>query len=125
MRAVAAIALLTAVPSTAPAAPTIVTVEMSNFKFAPAAVQLRAGVPVVLKLRNSAKGGHNFAAPEFFAAARLDPASAALVRGGKVEVPSRGSVDLMLVPAEGSYALKCTHTLHSSFGMKGRITVRR
>lgn len=125
MRVIAAIALLTAVPSVAPAATPVVTVELSNFKFAPGAVQLQAGVPVVLHLSNLAKGGHNFAAPEFFAAARLDPASAALVRGGKVEVPAHGSVDLTLVPAAGNYPLKCTHTLHASFGMKGTITVQK
>jgi uncharacterized cupredoxin-like copper-binding protein len=125
MRAIAAIALLTAVPSIGPATTPVVTVEMSNFKFAPTDIQLRAGVPVVLHLTNAAKGGHNFSAPEFFAAAKLDPQSAALVRGGKIEVPSKGSVDIALTPAAGEYSLKCTHTLHSSFGMKGRITVQR
>ena len=69
MRAISAIALLVSVPSFCLAATPVATVELSNFKFAPANVQLPAGVPVVLHLNNVAGGGHNFSAPEFFAAA--------------------------------------------------------
>ena len=125
MRAISAIALLVSIPAICLAAPPVTTVELSNFKFVPANVQLPAGVPVVLHLNNVAGGGHNFSAPEFFAAAKLDAQSAALVHNGKVEVPSHGSVDLTLVPAEGQFPLKCTHTLHPSFGMKGTITVHQ
>ena len=125
MRAITAIALLLAVPSIGFAATPVTTVELSSFKFVPAEIQLPAGVPVVLHLNNVSSGGHNFSAPEFFAAAKLDAQSAALVHNGKVEVPSHGSVDLTLVPAEGRFPLKCTHTLHPTFGMKGTITVRR
>ena len=125
MRSVMAFAVLLAFPSVASASPPVVSVEMSNFKFSPNNVELQAGVPVVLHLSNVAGGGHNFSAPEFFAAARLDAQSAALVQKGRVEVPSHGAVDISLVPAEGEFSLKCTHTLHPSFGMKGTITVRR
>jgi uncharacterized cupredoxin-like copper-binding protein len=125
MRAVIAIVLLSAIPSIATAQTPVATVEMSNFKFAPTDVQLKAGVPVVLHLSNTAGGSHNFSAPQFFAAARLDPRAAALVHDGKVEVPAHAAVDLQLVPVEGRYALKCTHALHSAFGMKGTITVHR
>ena len=125
MRSVVALALLLVMPSAVSASPPVVSVEMSNFKFAPSHVQLPAGVPVVLHLSNVAGGGHNFSAPEFFATAKLDAQSAALVHDGKVEVPSHGSVDLALVPAEGQFRLKCTHMLHPSFGMKGTITVHR
>lgn len=104
--------------------PSVVQITMTNFRFAPAALQLTAGVPTVLRLRNDAGGGHNFAAPAFFAAARIDPASAGAIRDGRVEVKAHSTVDVALVPAAGQYPLKCTHTLHSSFGMKGSITVR-
>jgi plastocyanin len=117
-------ALSLAVAAAAPAQPAVVAVELSNFSFSPASVQLRAGVPATLQLHNASGGGHNFSAPGFFAAARLDPRSAALVRNGRVEVPADGTVKLALVPAAGRYKLRCTHTLHSAFGMKGFILVR-
>jgi plastocyanin len=110
--------------SPAQAAPPVVQVTMTNFSFAPSALQLQAGVPIVLRLRNDAGGGQNFAAPAFFRAARVEPASAGLIREGRVEVPAHSAVNIALVPAAGQYPVKCTHTLHSAFGMKGRITVR-
>lgn len=111
--------------SPAPAAsPAVVQVTMTNFSFSPSALQLQAGAPVVLRLRNDAGGGHNFAAPAFFRAARIDPGSAGLIRDGRVEVPSHGVVNVALVPAAGQYPVKCTHTLHAAFGMRGSITVR-
>jgi plastocyanin len=69
-------------------------------------------------------GGHNFTAPQFFAASRIEPESAALVRDGKVEVPAHSTVNVDMIPATGQYALKCSHPLHAAFGMKGTIVVR-
>ena len=106
------------------AQPAVTSVDLVNFRFTPAQLQLRANTPTILQLRNNASGGHNFSAPAFFAAARVAPASAALVRGGKVEIPGRSTVSVELIPAAGQYPLKCTHTLHSTFGMKGTIIVR-
>jgi plastocyanin len=101
----------------------IVDVDMSNFKFAPASVDLHAGVPTVLRLRNVGGRGHSFSAPEFFAAAKLGPEAAVLVRDGRVEVAGHATVDVPLIPTAGQYPLKCTHALHSAFGMKGTIIV--
>ncbi len=106
------------------AQPAVATVDLANFSFTPAQLQLRANTPTVLQLRNNASGGHNFSAPAFFAAAHVAPASAALVQGGKVEIPSHSTVSVELIPAAGQYPLKCSHTLHSTFGMKGTIIVR-
>lgn len=117
-------ALLLGASAALPAQGAVVTVQLSNFSFAPNSIELRAGAPTTLHLRNSSHGGHNFSAPQFFAAARIDPRSAAYVRNGAVEVPGGGAVNVTLVPAAGSYRLKCTHTLHSSFGMKGTIVSR-
>jgi plastocyanin len=78
----------------------------------------------VLQLRNNSSGGHNFTAPAFFAAARLDPSSVGQVHNGKVEIPGRSTVQVRLTPAAGRYPLKCSHTLHAAFGMKGSIIVR-
>lgn len=102
----------------------VVSVTMENFKFEPNVVQLRAGVPIILHLANAAGGGHSFTAAEFFAAAKIAPASLALVHGGTVEVPKHSAVDIALTPAAGQYPLKCSHMLHAMFGMKGSIVVR-
>ena len=108
-------------PAAAPAE--TVTVALSSFDYAPSTVRLRAGVPTVLRLVNRGGGGHNFAAPAFFAAARIDPASAASIRRGAVEVGGRRTVEVRLVPAAGRYRLRCTHLFHSAFGMTGEIVV--
>jgi uncharacterized cupredoxin-like copper-binding protein len=98
----------------------IVEVRLSSFDFAPSDIHLRAGEPVILHLVNSSGGGHNFSAPQFFAAAG-DVSGP--VRRGTVEVPSHAGVDVRLVPRRGRYRLRCTHTLHSTFGMNGDIIV--
>lgn len=100
--------------------PREVEVRLSNFEFAPETIRLRAGEPVVLRLVNSASGGHNFSARDFFAAARD---IAGPVENGTVELPGHRSVEVRLTPTRGSYRLRCTHTLHSAFGMTGRIVV--
>ena len=116
------IALLLALPAAAAAQPQarIVEVRLSNFDFAPGEIRLRAGEPIVLRLINDAGGGHNFAAPEFFAAAGQ---MSGPVRDGKVELAGHHSAEVRLTPARGHYRLRCTHTLHSMFGMTGEIVV--
>ena len=114
------IAVLLALPAAAAAQPRTVEIRLSSFDFTPSTIHVTAGQPVVLHLVNSSGGGHNFAAPQFFAAAR---AVSGPVRDGKVEVSGHQSVDIMLTPARGNYRLRCTHTLHSTFGMTGQIVV--
>jgi plastocyanin len=123
MRRLLLATVFAAASTAAPGQPPMVAIELSNFRFSPNAIQLRAGVPTVLRLHNASNGGHNFSAPEFFAAARLDPRTAAAVGGGTIEIPGRGVVTMTVVPTRGRYRLKCTHTLHSAFGMKGTIVV--
>jgi uncharacterized cupredoxin-like copper-binding protein len=115
-------ALLLAPPAVAAAQPAARTVEvrLSNFDFAPKEIRLRAGEPIVLRLVNGARGGHNFAAPEFFAAAS---GVRGPVSGGKVELAGHRSAEVRLTPARGHYRLRCTHTLHTAFGMTGEIVV--
>ena len=98
-------------------------VELSNFDFTPREIHLHAGQATTLVLTNIASGGHNFTAREFFAAARVDPADAALVEDGEVEVPARSTRTVHVIPAAGTYKLTCTHTFHTTFGMKGTIVV--
>jgi uncharacterized cupredoxin-like copper-binding protein len=98
-------------------------VELSNFDFTPKELHLHGGQQVALVLANLASGGHDFSAPEFFAAARIEPADAALVTRGEVDVPGKETRTIHLVPAAGTYKLTCTHTMHATFGMKGSIVV--
>jgi plastocyanin len=124
MRKLSAFALLVSIAGAASGQPAARVVEMTNFKFAPSQIELTANTPVTLQLRNDASGGHSFTAPAFFAAARVDPASVKYIQAGRVEVPSHQTVTISLVPAAGQYPLKCSHTLHSAFGMNGTIIVR-
>lgn len=101
-----------------------VTVALSSFKFAPQVIRLRAGQPVILHLQNTGSGGHDFSAPAFFRAASVRPQDKAKVEGGAVDVGGRESVDVALVPAAGTYALRCTHAFHTMLGMKGSIVVQ-
>jgi len=102
------------------AAPQTVEVRLSNFAFTPRAIALPAGRPVILHLVNSGGGGHNFSAPQFFAAAT---GVSGPVNEGTVDVPGHQSVDIRLTPSRGTYRLRCTHTMHSTLGMNGTITV--
>lgn len=100
-----------------------VTVTLSSFDFAPSSIHLRAGQPVVLHLVNDAGGGHNFSAPEFFAAAAIREQDQGLIYKGAIELRGNQSKDIALIPRKGTYKLRCTHTMHSMFGMKGDIVV--
>ncbi len=120
MRALLLLACLLPVAALAQDAPATVEVRLSSFDFAPSTIRLVAGRPIVLHLVNSGDGGHNFAAPEFFAAAR-DVSGP--VERGRVEVSGNQSADIRLTPARGTYRLRCSHTLHTAFGMTGEIVV--
>ena len=101
--------------------PTIV-IRLSNFAFAPDQIRLRSHAPVRLRLVNEASGGHNFSAPEFFAASTFPGGTAP--PDGKIEVPAGSSIDLVVIPGTaGVYKVECKHFLHSLFGMTGRIIV--
>jgi uncharacterized cupredoxin-like copper-binding protein len=100
-----------------------VTVTLSSFDFAPSAIHLHAGQPVVLHLVNGGSGGHNFSAPEFFAASLVRPQDQVLLRKGAIEVSGHAARDIAVIPRTGTYKLRCTHTMHSAFGMKGEIVV--
>jgi plastocyanin len=100
-----------------------ITVTLSNFSFDPEHIQVRAGIPVRLRLVNESNASHNFSAAAFFGASNFPPGSSAPV-AGEVEVGSHQTIDIALVPREpGTYPLECTHFLHSTFGMQGTVEV--
>ena len=104
--------------------PQQIDVQLSNFKFAPPDIAMSAGQPYVLHLTNTADGGHDFAAKSFFTAADVAPEDRAKIKDGKIELKGGESVDIHLTaPAAGSYEVHCSHFLHASFGMVGKITV--
>lgn len=100
-----------------------VNIVLSDFAFTPSALQLRQGQAYQLRLINRGSGGHNFSAPQFFAASQVNPDDRGLVAGGKVELGKGESRTIRLVPAAGRYRVTCTHFLHEGFGMVGSIGV--
>jgi uncharacterized cupredoxin-like copper-binding protein len=104
----AALALALASPATASPYP-IQRVDLSNFRFMPRQVELAANRPVTLILANRARGGHDFTAPEFFAASSIIAGAAP---GGKIAVPGGATRSITLVPRAGAYRLHCSHFLH-------------
>jgi plastocyanin len=100
-----------------------VNIVLSNFAFTPEVLQLNRGQAYRLHFVNQGSSGHNFSAPEFFAAAQINPADAGAVPGGKIELGKGESRDVRLIPAAGAYKVTCTHFMHTSFGMTGSIAV--
>jgi len=101
------------------------TLQLSSFKFAPSDIMLEHGVPYALHFVNSSSGGHDFAAKAFFAGAQIRAEDRAKIRGGRVEIGGGESVDIRLIaPSPGTFKVRCTHFMHSMFGMTGRIVVQ-
>ena len=106
-------------------APQALTVEMSNFKFNPSTLTLVHGRSYVLHFVNSASGGHDFVAKEFFASAAIAPEDRNKLKNGEVELSGGESADIHLVAnTPGTYKSHCSHFMHSSFGMTGQIIVQ-
>lgn len=102
-----------------------INVELSNFRFTPSALTLERGLPYRLHLTNTSSGGHDFAARELFAASTIAPEDAAAIKNGEIGLKSGQSADIRLIANRaGSYPFRCTHFMHSSFGMTGTATVR-
>jgi len=98
------------------------TVRLSNFAFDPEHLRLKANAPVRLRLVSEG-GRHDFSAPTFFAASSF-PSGSSAPPDGAISVGSDETVEITVVPHKpGNYPLKCTHFLHSLFGMHGTIEV--
>jgi plastocyanin len=100
-----------------------VTVKLTDFEYSPAYLRFHTGSPVRLILVNQGTGKHDFSAPEFFSAVTLRPGSSAPAEG-TIDLAKNETKEVDLLPvATGNYKLKCTHFLHSLFGMHGVIEV--
>ncbi|WP_262272172.1 cupredoxin domain-containing protein [Microvirga yunnanensis] len=101
-----------------------VNIVLSDFAFTPQNLHLHHGQAYQIRLVNRGSGGHNLAAPEFFAATQVSPGDAATLVGGRIEVGKGESRTVSLIPVTvGRYRMSCTHFLHAGFGMTGTITV--
>lgn len=121
--AVAAMAVAAPVSAAPQAAKT--EVVLANFNFTPSELHLHAGQSTTIHFVNSGSGGHDFTAAEFFSAATMDAANRAKVGGakGRVSLGKAESVDVTLIPRAGTYKAHCSHFMHSSLGMTGKIIV--
>jgi uncharacterized cupredoxin-like copper-binding protein len=123
--AITALAVGLGLAGAASAQPTVINVQLSDFKFVPMQIDLRVGQPYVLHLVNTSGKSHDFSATAFFAAVALAPASAGKVHEGDVALDGGESADIALTPQRaGTYPLKCTHLFHEMLGMKGQIVVQ-
>ena len=106
---------------------TVLEVALDSFEFQPAHLTLDRQRAYRLHLTNHG-GGHNFDAPDFFGTAVFrDDAVSRRVRasGGVIELARGEEVDVYVMPTRaGSFALRCSHPLHASFGMIGGIEVK-
>lgn len=109
-----------------PQAPAVIGIQLANFSFTPKTIVLDHGQSYVLRLANVADSGHDFTAPEFFAASTIAADDPSFVTEGEVEVPSGQVREIHLTApgAAGKYRLKCSHSFHKMFGMSGSIIVR-
>ena len=104
--------------------PTVIDVRLSEFKFAPAQIELTHGVAYVLRLTNVGAHAHDLSAKDFFQTVTFGPGSSARTVKGDVEVPKDQIVEVELIPAKpGIYEMHCTRPMHSMMGMKGKIVV--
>jgi len=107
------------------AAPTVIPIQLSSYRFAPAKIELVRGQPYVLRLHNVSGKGHDLSAKAFFQNVRLASGSESKVEYGRVPVEEDQSVDVELTPqTPGAYEMHCSRPFHSMQGMKGEIIVR-
>jgi uncharacterized cupredoxin-like copper-binding protein len=105
------------------AKPQPLTVVMVDDRFIPDTVEFRAGVPYRLRLENRGKTLHEFTAPEFFAASKIDNRRSLDNSGKEVVVQPQQTREVVLTPLRaGTFSLICAD--HDWDGMVGRIVVR-
>jgi plastocyanin len=103
--------------------PVRVDVAMVDYRFSPDHLSLEHGAHYQLHLENRGKELHEFTAPTFFAAAKLDNPQVLNREHTEVVVQPGESKDVFFTPGPpGAYDLRCGD--HDWDGMVGGITVR-
>jgi uncharacterized cupredoxin-like copper-binding protein len=114
-----------AVASAAAAQPTVINIQLTEYKYAPMQLTLDHGQAYVLHVTNTGGKGHDLSAKAFFQTVTLAPGSAAKVKDGGIDLDEGESADVALTPLKpGTYEMHCTHPFHAMLGMKGQIVVR-
>jgi len=104
-------------------APDTVNVVLSDYKFTPDHLVFRHAVHYRLHLENRGKETHEFTAPIFFAAAKIDNPEILNREHSEIVMQPGDSKDLLLTPGKpGTYDLRCSD--HDWNGMVGGITVQ-
>jgi uncharacterized cupredoxin-like copper-binding protein len=103
--------------------PVEMDVTVVDYSFVPDHLAFKHGVRYRLHLENRGKETHEFTAPVFFAAAKIDNPDALNRERTEVLMQPGESKDIILTPgAPGTYDLRCGD--HDWAGMVGGITVR-
>lgn len=103
--------------------PVTVNVIMIDYKFQPDHLTLQHGVPYRLHLENHGKETHEFTAPTFFAASKIDNPSVLNREHSEIVMQPGDVKDLFVTPGPpGAYDLRCAD--HDWNGMTGGITVK-
>jgi uncharacterized cupredoxin-like copper-binding protein len=122
---VLALALLSPMADASAQTAAPITITLADYTFSPGTLHLKQGTTYQLHFTNNGSKGHNFTAPEFFAASQMTPDDMAKVRNGTVELGDGQSVDIAVTPSRaGTYGFSCTHFMHKMLGMHGEITVQ-
>ncbi|MDO8483458.1 MAG: cupredoxin domain-containing protein, partial [Candidatus Limnocylindrales bacterium] len=106
-----------------------VTIEMSEFAFAPKDITLEAGQPYILEVVNKGTVKHEFTAGDFFRTVATRKAETAETEVKvpfftEIEVFAGKKAELFLIPLiPGTYKLVCEIEGHLEAGMFGTITV--
>ncbi|HEX4409341.1 MAG TPA: cupredoxin domain-containing protein [Xanthobacteraceae bacterium] len=102
--------------------PETVNVVMVDYKFMPDHLTFKHGIKTQLHLENHGKETHEFTAPTFFAAAKIDNPGLLNRDRTEIVVQPGETKDLFLTPGKaGTYDLRCSD--HDWDGMTGGITV--
>ena len=102
-----------------------IAIQMSNFAYSPNSIEMSPGSDYLLHFVNTGSAGHDFASAELFAAVKVAPEDRAKISDGSVEVEGGATVDVRVTAVKpGTYKFRCTHFLHTSFGMTGTAVIQ-
>jgi uncharacterized cupredoxin-like copper-binding protein len=124
MARVVSLALLPWLVCAAEAAePITINVVMIDYRFQPDHLTLQHGVLYRLHLENHGKETHEFTAPTFFAASKIDNPEVLNREHSEIVMQPGDVKDLLVTPGPpGTYDLRCAD--HDWDGMTGGITVQ-